>query len=45
MIRRHAKRKDFTARLEGRKLTKVERRGKYVLLHLDSGDVWSPISG
>jgi formamidopyrimidine-DNA glycosylase len=40
VIRRHAKRKDFTVRLEGRKLTKVERRGKYVLLHLDSGDVW-----
>ena len=38
VIRRHGKRKDFTARLEGRKLTKVERRGKYVLLHLDSGD-------
>ena len=40
VIRRHGKRKDFTGRLEGRKLTKVERRGKYVLLHLDSGDVW-----
>ena len=40
VIRRHPKRKDFTARLEGRKLTKVERRGKYILLHLDSGDVW-----
>jgi formamidopyrimidine-DNA glycosylase len=39
VIRRHGKRKDFTSRLEGRKLTKVERRGKYVLLHLDSGDV------
>ena len=39
VIRRHAKRKDFTSRLEGRKLTKVERRGKYVLIHLDSGDV------
>jgi formamidopyrimidine-DNA glycosylase len=39
VIRRHSKRKDFTARLEGRKLTKVERRGKYILLHLDSGDV------
>jgi formamidopyrimidine-DNA glycosylase len=38
VIRRHAKRKDFTSRLVGRKLTKVERRGKYVLLHLDSGD-------
>jgi formamidopyrimidine-DNA glycosylase len=39
VIRRHGKRKDFTSRMEGRKLTKVERRGKYVLLHLDSGDV------
>ena len=38
VIRRHGKRKDFTSRLVGRKLTKVERRGKYVLLHLDSGD-------
>jgi formamidopyrimidine-DNA glycosylase len=38
VIRRHGKRKDFTSRLEGRKLTKVERRGKYVLLHMDSGD-------
>jgi formamidopyrimidine-DNA glycosylase len=38
VIRRHGKRKDFTSRLEGRKVTKVERRGKYVLLHLDSGD-------
>jgi formamidopyrimidine-DNA glycosylase len=39
VIRRHGKRKDFTSRLEGRKLMKVERRGKYVLVHLDSGDV------
>jgi formamidopyrimidine-DNA glycosylase len=38
VIRRHGKRKDFTSRLEGRKLAKVERRGKYLLLHLDSGD-------
>jgi formamidopyrimidine-DNA glycosylase len=38
VIRRHGKRKDFTSRLVGRKVTKVERRGKYVLLHLDSGD-------
>jgi len=38
VIRRHGKRKDFTSRLVGRKLTKVERRGKYVLLHLDSGE-------
>jgi formamidopyrimidine-DNA glycosylase len=39
VIRRHAKRKDFTSRLDGRKVTKVERRGKYLLAHLDSGDV------
>jgi formamidopyrimidine-DNA glycosylase len=39
VIRRHGKRKDFTSRIEGRKLSKVERRGKYILLHLDSGDV------
>jgi formamidopyrimidine-DNA glycosylase len=39
VIRRHGKRKEFTSRLEGRKLTKVERRGKYLLIHLDSGDV------
>jgi formamidopyrimidine-DNA glycosylase len=38
-IRRHKTRKEFTARLEGRKVTKVERRGKYVLMHLDGGDV------
>ena len=39
VIRRHPKRKDFTSRLEGRKLAKVERRGKYILIHLDSSDV------
>jgi formamidopyrimidine-DNA glycosylase len=39
MIRRHRTRKEFTQRLVGRKITKVERKGKYVLLHLDSGDV------
>jgi formamidopyrimidine-DNA glycosylase len=39
VIRRHAKRKDLTTRLAGRKVTKVERKGKYILLHLDSGDV------
>jgi formamidopyrimidine-DNA glycosylase len=38
-IRRHAKRKEFTDRLVGRKFTKAERRGKYVLLHMDNGDV------
>jgi formamidopyrimidine-DNA glycosylase len=39
VIRRHAKRKEFTARLDGRKIAKLERRGKYLLLYLDSGDV------
>jgi formamidopyrimidine-DNA glycosylase len=38
VIRRHAKRKDFTSRLEGHKITKVERRGKYLLMYLDGGD-------
>jgi formamidopyrimidine-DNA glycosylase len=39
VIRRHGKRKEFTDRLVGRKLAKVERRGKYILVHLDNGDV------
>ena len=39
VIRRHAKRKEFTDRLVGRKFTKAERRGKYVLLSMDNGDV------
>jgi formamidopyrimidine-DNA glycosylase len=39
VIRRHGKRRDFTGRIEGRKITKLERRGKYLLLYLDSGDV------
>src|SRR6266571_3143460 len=39
IIRRHGRRKDFTSRLEGRKIAKAERKGKYVLLHLDSGEV------
>ena len=39
IIRRHARRKEFTDRLVGRKIGKVERRGKYVLLFLDNGDV------
>ena len=39
VIRRHDKRKDFTSRLAGRKISKTDRRGKYVLLSLDSGDV------
>ena len=38
-IRRHKTRKEFTSRLAGRKITKIERRGKYLLLYLDGGDV------
>lgn len=37
-IRRHAKRKYFTSRLDGRKVVRVERRGKYLLLQLEGGD-------
>lgn len=36
VIRRHARRKDFEDALEGTKIAKVDRRGKYLLLHLDS---------
>lgn len=39
VIRRHARRKEFADRLAGQKVTKVERKGKYVLIHLDGGDV------
>lgn len=39
IIRRHKGRKEFTSRLTGRKIAKVDRRGKYILLALDSGDV------
>jgi formamidopyrimidine-DNA glycosylase len=39
VIRRHARRKEFTDRLAGKKITKVDRRGKYVLLYLEDGDV------
>ena len=38
VIRRHKTRKEFTSRLSGHKVTKVERRGKYLLMTLDSGD-------
>jgi formamidopyrimidine-DNA glycosylase len=38
-IRRHKTRKEFTSRLAGRKITKIERRGKYILMFLDGGDV------
>ena len=39
IIRRHGAKKEFTTRLIGRKITKIDRRGKYILLTLDSGDV------
>jgi formamidopyrimidine-DNA glycosylase len=38
-IRRHPNKKHFIAKLVGRKLTAVERKGKYLLLRLDNGDV------
>jgi formamidopyrimidine-DNA glycosylase len=38
-IRRHAKRKDFGDRLEGKKITKIDRRGKFLLVYLEGGDV------
>ena len=39
VIRRHGRRKEFVDRLVGRKILKADRRGKYVLLFLDNGDV------
>ncbi|HEY1331661.1 MAG TPA: bifunctional DNA-formamidopyrimidine glycosylase/DNA-(apurinic or apyrimidinic site) lyase [Actinomycetota bacterium] len=39
VIRRHARRKEFADRLEGRKVTRVDRKGKYVLMHLEGGEV------
>jgi formamidopyrimidine-DNA glycosylase len=38
-IRRHKSKKDFIAKLEGRKITGVVRRGKYLLVKLEGGDV------
>ncbi|MGH2723981.1 MAG: bifunctional DNA-formamidopyrimidine glycosylase/DNA-(apurinic or apyrimidinic site) lyase [Actinomycetota bacterium] len=39
VIRRHKAPKEFRDRLVRRKVTKVGRRGKYLLLHLDDGNV------
>jgi formamidopyrimidine-DNA glycosylase len=39
VIRRHARRKEFEDRLSGKKIARVDRKGKYVLLHLDDGQV------
>ena len=38
-IRRHPNKKHFSAKLEGRKIAGVDRRGKYLLLRLDDGDI------
>ena len=34
VIRRHARRKEFSDRLSGKKITKVDRKGKYLLLYM-----------
>ncbi len=39
VIRRAASAKEFRDRLVGKKITRVDRRGKYILLHLDGNDV------
>lgn len=39
VLRRHKAPKDFRDKLVGRRFTKVARRGKYILLHLDDGNV------
>ena len=38
-IRRHGTKKQFISRLEGRKVTGVERRGKYLLVRLEGGEL------
>ena len=38
-IRRHKNRKDFISQLEARKIGGVSRKGKYLLLRLDGGNV------
>jgi formamidopyrimidine-DNA glycosylase len=38
-IRRHPNKKHFIGKLEGRKLLGVQRRGKYLLVKLEGGDV------
>jgi formamidopyrimidine-DNA glycosylase len=44
-IRRHKTRKEFTSRVAGHKIAKVERRGKYILIHLDGAMCGWCISG
>ena len=38
-IRRHKTKKNFISQLEGRKITAVQRKGKYLLLKLDDGNL------
>ena len=38
-IRRHKTKKAFSARLEGTKISGIDRRGKYLVFRLDSGEV------
>jgi formamidopyrimidine-DNA glycosylase len=38
-IRRHPNKKHFSGKLEGHKITGIDRRGKYLLLTLDDGDI------
>ena len=38
-IRRHPNKKHFSGKLEGHKITGVDRRGKYLLFGLDDGDI------
>lgn len=38
-VRRHRDAAEFAAQLDGRRLTAAQRRGKYLLLRLDNGDV------
>ncbi len=37
-IRRYRQRKQFTSELDGRKITAVSRRGKYLVMKLDDGN-------
>src|SRR5918996_1378825 len=39
VIRRHKTPKEFRDRLKGHRFTKADRKGKYILLHLDDGNV------
>ena len=38
-LRRHQSSKEFIAKLEGAKISGVERRGKYLVFKLDTGDL------